>query len=138
MNIKEFIPKFLKELRSGNWDQSIGSLIQKNKDDSLSYCVLGVACKVAGAKNNDLYNRERPDEVYGCDDWGTPNYPDYIKFKELFKYSGSNKNNVFFTHDRISDLIDLNDDDQDGQDKWSFESLADEIEYLYDGWEEKV
>tara|TARA_R110002012_G_scaffold8195_6_gene37860 strand:- start:26354 stop:26770 length:417 start_codon:yes stop_codon:yes gene_type:complete len=138
MNIKQFMPKFLKELRSGNWDQTTGNLIKKNDFEDISYCVIGVACKVAGAKDTDLVNRERPDEVYGCDDWGQPDYPDYIKFKELFKYSGSNKTNVFFTYDRISDLIDLNDDDQDGYDKWSFKSLADEIEYLYDGWKEEV
>jgi len=137
MDIKEFMPKFLKELRSGEWEKGSGNLIKKDDFNEVSHCVLGVACRVAGAKDTDLVNIERPDEVYGCDDWGQPNYPDYIKFQELFECSGSNKHNVFFTHDRISDLIDMNDDDLN-DDKWTFELLADEIEFLYDGWKEEV
>ena len=54
MNIKQFMPKFLKELRSDNWDQARGNLIKKNDFEDISYCVIGVVR--SGVLELDFFN----------------------------------------------------------------------------------
>lgn len=46
---KTFKTKFLKALRSGNYEQGSGFLkIKNDKTDKFEYCCLGVACHIAG------------------------------------------------------------------------------------------
>jgi hypothetical protein len=49
---KAFKKKWLKALRSGDYQQGEAYLKNKSWDEATEYCCLGVACEVAGAKIN--------------------------------------------------------------------------------------
>ena len=105
---KEFKADWLKALRSGKYKQGIGRLEQSdgNGKGKLTYCCLGVACKM-------LYRKER---ITGTiiEDGAYLNVPDILR-------GGASENRI------VAELTEMNDGDENGN-NMSFKKIADWIE----------
>jgi hypothetical protein len=113
-NVKEWI----KELRSGNWNQTTNNLCNKE-----GYCCLGIACEIKGVlrpspKAQDIKGMIRSDGTFGSGlpehEWFKDNYGidlfqkfdfiDYYKDKNQMALSELN-DFAGFTFNQIADVL---------------------------------
>lgn len=83
INLEEFIPKWIEALESGKYKQTTCVMKMKEKDETFSYCCLGVACEILGLETVPGYvstsNKENCETFQG----ENINQPSYLTLKYL-------------------------------------------------------